>query len=95
MKEQIDSFQILNDRPCSTPIWALPHFSQPFEVVVDASGLGIGVVLSQRLHPLEFFSRKLSEARQKWSTYEKELYSLVKAHKVWEHYLLGKSLFFF
>ena len=61
---------------------ALPDFTQPFEVAFDARGNGIGVVLSQHTHPIEYFSEKLSEARQKWSTYKQELYSLVKALEV-------------
>ena len=45
--------------------------------------------------PIEYFSEKLSEARQKWSTYEQELYSLVRALKGWEHYLLGQEFILF
>ncbi|KAL5550235.1 hypothetical protein UlMin_000411 [Ulmus minor] len=52
---------------------------------------GIGVVLSQEGRPLEFFSEKLSEARQKWTTYEQELYAIVRACQHWEHYLVQKE----
>ena len=51
--------------------------------------------MSQHTHPIEYFSEKLSEVRQKWSTYEQELYSLVRALKVWEHYLLGQEFILF
>lgn len=37
---------------------------------------GIGVVLLQG-QVVEFFSEKLSDARQKWSTYKQELYAIV------------------
>ena len=40
---------------------------------------------------IEFFSEKLSPSRQNWSTYEQELYALVRALKQWEHYLLSKE----
>ena len=69
----------------------LPNFDKPFEVTVDASGLGIGVILSQRGHPLEYFSEKLSTSRQNWSTYEQELCALVRALKQWDHYLLANT----
>ena len=51
--------------------------------------------MSQHIHPIEYFSEKLSEARQKWSIYKQELYSLVRALKVWEHYLLGQEFILF
>ena len=38
---------------------------------------------------MAFFSEKLSDACQKWSTYDKEFYSIVRALKTWEHYLVG------
>ena len=50
--------------------------------------LGIGIVLKQEGHPIEFFSEKLNEARQKWTTYEQELFAVIQALKHWEHYLL-------
>jgi hypothetical protein len=38
-----------------------------------------------------FFSEKLGEARQKWLTYELELYVVLRALKVWEHYLIQRE----
>ncbi|XP_020674167.2 uncharacterized protein LOC110093578 [Dendrobium catenatum] len=57
----------------------------------DASAIGIGAVLSQSDKPIEYFSEKLSPARQRWTVYEKELYSVVRALKHWEHYLLHRD----
>ncbi|KAL5538163.1 hypothetical protein UlMin_045629 [Ulmus minor] len=53
--------------------------------------LGIGAVLSQDGKPIEYFSEKLSEARQKWTTYEQELYAIIRACQHWEHYLIQKE----
>ena len=45
----------------------------------NASMIGIGAILTKEDKPLEFFSEKLNEARQKWNTYEQELYAIIRA----------------
>ncbi|KAA0026079.1 Transposon Ty3-I Gag-Pol polyprotein [Cucumis melo var. makuwa] len=65
--------------------------NQPFEVAVNASRTNTGAVLSQSSHPIEYFSEKLSQLRQMWSTYKQEMYALIRALKQWEHYLLSKE----
>ena len=44
---------------------------------------------------MEFFSEKVSEPRQKWSTYELEFYVVVRALKHWEHYLFHQEFVLF
>ncbi|KAK9090804.1 hypothetical protein Sjap_023981 [Stephania japonica] len=59
---------------------------------IGASATGIGAVLLKDGCPIEFFSEKLNSARQRWTTYEQELYSIIRALKHWEHYPVHKEL---
>ena len=48
-------------------------------------------MLMQEKKPIAYFSEKLNGAHLNYSTYEKELYALVRALDVWQHYLLPKE----
>ena len=70
------------------PVLKLPNFKHPFQVKCDASGVAIGVVISQEDRPITYFSEKLNDTKQKYSSYDNEFYAIIQAMKHWRHYLM-------
>ena len=56
----------------------------------DASGIAIGVVLSQEGKPISYFSEKLNDGKKKYSLDEKYFYAIVQALNKLRNYLMPK-----
>lgn len=63
-------------------------------IATDASDIAVGAVLEQQVagewHPLGFFSKKLSTAEAKYSTYDRELLAIFKAIRYFQHFVEGR-----
>ncbi|XP_025628555.1 uncharacterized protein [Arachis hypogaea] len=84
-----DAFVTLKEALTHAPVLALPDFSKPFVLETDASGTGIGGILSQAGHPIAYFLKKLSCTAQKQSVYAREMQAILVAVAKFRHYLLG------
>ncbi|PKU62236.1 putative mitochondrial protein [Dendrobium catenatum] len=89
------AFEEIKKRMMEAPVMRLPDFSKVFEVTCDASGIGIGGILSQEGHPVAYFSEKLNDTRQRYSTYDKEFYAIIQSLRHWRHYLLPQEFVIF
>eukprot|EP00804_Cyclotella_cryptica_P020477 CCRYP_019793-RB/>CCRYP_019793-RB protein AED:0.03 eAED:0.02 QI:0/0/0/1/0/0/2/0/728 len=71
---------------------AYPDYSQGFEIYTDSSKFQLGAVITQNNRPLAFFSRKLSQAQQKYSVTEQELKAIVETLKEVKGMLWGQQI---
>lgn len=64
-------------------ILALPDFTIPFTLEIDASGLAVGMVLMQHNHPISFFSKNFCPRLQRASLYVREPHAITTAVHKW------------
>lgn len=85
------AFDNLKQAMSVTPVLALPDFSVPFIVEIDASGFGMGALLMQRGHPIAYFSKQFCPKLLRSSAYIHELHTITTVVKCWRQYLLGHA----
>ena len=75
---------------------AHPDPNAPLSLTTDASGRAVGSVLAQYVKgkwvPLGFFSKSLSAEKQRWSTFRRELYSILLSMRHFHSEYWGKHL---
>ncbi|GJY37273.1 putative reverse transcriptase domain-containing protein [Tanacetum coccineum] len=88
-EEQERAFQTLKDKLCNARVLALPDGTKDFVVYCDASGLGLGCVLMQKVKVIAYAFRQLKIHEKNYTTYDLELGAVVFTLKIWRHYLYG------
>jgi hypothetical protein len=90
-EEAEKGFKVLKEKITKQPILVLTDFGKTFQVRCDESGLAIGATLSQDNRPVAYFSEKLNDTKNNYSTYEKEFYAVIQDLNKWRHYLIPKE----
>jgi hypothetical protein len=71
------AFSTLKQALVAAHVLALPDFTKPFVLEIDASDAGVGVVLMQSGHPTAFLSKALGPKSRGLSAYEKEYMAII------------------
>ena len=79
--EAREAFDRLKAACLQAPILSFLDFNKPFLLEMDASGRGLGAVLSQkqadgRYHPIAYASRVMNETEQRYHSYKQEFLAL-------------------
>ena len=85
------SFESLKTALTSSSILAYPDADGDFILDTDASGVGIGAVLSQ-IQVIAYYSRTLSQPERQYCVTRRELLALVAAVKQFHIYLYGRKV---
>lgn len=68
----------------------VPNFDQQFILQTDASGSKLWAILTQKGHPIAYFSKYLPPKLQRELAYYREIFTISGAIQKWCQYLLGR-----
>jgi len=80
-KEHQEAFDALKQALCEAPVLQAHDFSKEFVLITDASDLAVSAVLHQwvggELALISYYSRLLTPAERRYSTYEQEYLAVI------------------
>ena len=90
------SFEQTKEHLCSSPVLAIYDQDKEVFIFTDASDYGTGAVLKQPdesgvLHPVAYFSKRLSPNQKKMSVIYKECLAIKEAISFWKYWLIGRK----
>ena len=94
--EQQKAWESLRHALSVAPTLVHPDVDKKFTLMTDSSSYAIGSILCQKddkgnLHPVSFASKVLTDAEQKWSIVQKELFSLEYFCEEFKTYLINQD----
>ena len=94
--ECLAAFETLKESLITAPVITAPDWTEPFEMMCDASDYAVGAVLGQRkknlFHVVYYTSKTLNGAQLNYTTTEKELLAIVFGFEKFRSYLLGTKV---
>ena len=91
-----DVFNEIKTYLCSKPVLAIFDPNKQIVIETDASKLGLAAAFKQPqedniLHPVFYFSRKLSQSEKKLGAIHIECKAIKEAIQFWQYYLIGRE----
>ena len=88
------AFTTTKEALAKASLLSYPKPDAPICLMTDASDTAVGAVLQQHIngtwHPISFFSRKMTLAETRYSTFDRELLAVFLAIKHFRHFLEGR-----
>jgi hypothetical protein len=88
-EESQQTFDKMREVMSTCLVLALPNFSQSFVLECDTSGVGIGEIFMQGVHPILFERRNLNKSERLYPIYDKKMLAIMHALTKFRQYLVG------
>ena len=90
----VSAFNDTKEALAKASLLSYPQTDAPTCLMTDASDIAVGAVLQQHINgtwrPISFFSRKMTPAETRYSTFDRELLAVYLSIKHFRHFLEGR-----